>query len=185
MIIDLTLKNNYSLDIIHEYPSSKRYYYPGATTSGGRDGVMIEVTSAEGKKWVGVFAFGEISSSGITGLFSMPDMNKFCVVSRGAGYIVSSVNPEDWQEVEVIPILDTRIINNKKIIVFADYTEILAYGETGVKWRTERLAYSGFKIIEITEYSLKGEFWNIRNEANDRFEIDLSTGKQIGGVNYI
>lgn len=182
MMVDLTFKNNYSVDIVEELVAGERYYYPGASTQGGKDGILVKVISLEGKSWLGVFAFGEISSNGISGVYSTPDPNKFCVVSKGAGYIVSSNNPNEWQQVKAIPVMDVRSIKQHKIIVFADYTELLAYDEFGIKWRTERLTYDGFKIIEVTESSLKGEFWNIRNETNDIFEVDLVTGSQVGGV---
>jgi len=185
MIVDLTFKKNFSITIIEEVVAGERYYYPGASTQGGRDGILVKVISSEGKSWVGVFAFGEINTNGISGIYSMPDPNKFCIISKGAGYIVSSNNPTDWKQVKVIPVTDVRSIKHQKIIVFADYTELLAYDEFGIKWRTERLAYDGFKIIEVTESYLKGEFWNIRNEAYDIFEIDLITGSQVGGINEI
>ena len=185
MIVDLTFQNNYSIEIIEELGSGERYYYPGANTQGGKDGLIVEVISSEGKSWIGIFAFGEISRNGISGVYSTPDPNKFCVVSKGAGYIVSSNNPKDWQEVKAIPVMDVRSINHQKIIVFADYTELVAYDETGIKWRTERLAYDSFKITEVTEYTLKGEFWNIRNEANETFEVNLTTGSQLGGIKSI
>jgi len=182
MKVDLSFQSNYSIGALDELGTEERYYYPGATTKSGKDGLIVEVISIEGKRWVGVFAFGEISPKAISGIYSMPDCNKFCVVSRGAGYIVSSSDPKDWQEVKAIPVMDIRPIKSQNILVFADYTELVAYDETGIKWHTERLAYDSFKITEVTEKSLKGEFWNIRNEANETFEVDLVTGLQVGGI---
>ncbi|HVI48131.1 MAG TPA: hypothetical protein VM802_24905 [Chitinophaga sp.] len=179
MIVDLTFQNNYGVEVMEEFGSGDRYYYPGANTQGGRDGIIVEVISSEGKNWIGVFAFGEISATGISALYSTPDPNKFCVVSNGSGYIVSSNNPKDWQEVKAIPVMDVRSIKNQKIIVFADYTELVAYDEVGIKWRTGRLTYDSFRITEVTESSLKGTVWSIRNEADETFEINLATGAQI------
>ena len=100
MKVDLDFQCKYSIEALEELGAEERYYYPGATTKGGKDGLIVEVISLEGKRWIGVFAFGEISPKGISGIYSMPDPDKFCVVSRGAGYIVSSSDPEDWQEVK-------------------------------------------------------------------------------------
>ncbi len=175
-MVDLTFENNYSVNIVQEFTKGEIYYYPGASTQGGKDGIMVEVISSEGFSWAGIFAFGGISSNSISGIYSMPDSDKFCVVSKGVGYIVSSSNPKDWQQVKAVPVMDVRSIEQQKIIIFADYTELLAYDQFGIKWRTERLVHDGFRIIEVTESSLKGEYWNIRNEANDTFEVDLVTG---------
>jgi hypothetical protein len=182
MIVNLAFQNNYSIEIIEELETGDRYYYPGANTQGGKDGLIVEVVSSEGKSWIGVFAFGEFSRNGISGVYSTPDPNSFCVISKGAGYIVSSNNPEVWQEVEAIPVMDVRAINYQKIIVFADYTELVAYDEAGIKWITERLAFDSFIITEVTDFTLKGDFWDIRYEANSTFEVDLVTGSQLGGI---
>lgn len=185
MKVDLAFQSNYSIKAIEELGAGERYYYPGATTEGGKDGLIVEVISMKGASWIGVFAFGKISPKGIIGIYSMPDPDKFCVVSRGAGYIVSSSDPEDWQEIKAIPVMDVCPIKFRNILVFADYTELVAYDEAGIKWRTERLAYDGFKITEVTDRTLKGEFWNIRNEANETFEVNIATGSQVGGIKEI
>ena len=85
MKVDLSFQSNYSIEALEELGAGVKYYYPG-----GKDGLIVEIVSLEGSSWVGVFAFGEISPKGISGIYSMPDPDKFCVVSRGAGYIVSS-----------------------------------------------------------------------------------------------
>lgn len=182
MKVDLSFESNYSIQVIEEIGIGERYYYPEARTEGGKDGILVEITSFERRNWFGIFAFGEITPKGLTGIYSMPDSDKFCVVAKGAGYIVSADNPKDWQEIKAIPIMDVRPITSQNLLVFADYTELVAYGKDGIKWRSERLAYDSFKIIEITEKKLKGEFWNIRKGVNDVFEVDLSTGLQKGGA---
>lgn len=182
MKVDLSFQSNYCIEALEEFGSAERYYYPGAKTLGGKDGIIAKIVSLEGRIWVGVFAFGEIEKNGISAIYSMPDPDRFCVVSRGAGYIVSSSNPEEWQEVKAIPVMDVHSIIKHQIIVFADYTELVAYSKTGIKWRTERLAFDSLKIIEVTDHSLIGEFWNIRNEATEKFEVDLYTGIKMGGV---
>lgn len=185
MKVDLSFESHYSIEILEELGARERYYYPGATTEGGKDGLMIEVISEQGERWVGIFAFGEISPKGILGVYTMPDPDKFCVVSMGAGYIVSSSDPTNWKEVKSIPITGVYPVKWQNILVFADYTELVAYNKAGIKWRTERLAYDSFKVTEVTDTYLKGEFWNIRNEANETFEVDLSTGSQVGGIKEV
>ncbi len=185
MKVDLSFESHYSLEVLQELGGGDRYYYPNGTTEGGKDGLMLEVISLDGESWVGIFAFGEISPKGVSGVYTMPDPDKFCVVSMGAGYIVSSSNPSNWEEVKSIPAMGVFPVKSQGILVFADYTELVAYDKTGVKWRTERLAYDSFKVTEVTDSYLKGEFWNIRNEANEVFEVDLSTGKQVGGIKEI
>jgi hypothetical protein len=66
--------------------------------------------------------------------------------------------------------------------VFANFTEMLAYGEAGVKWRTKRLTWDGLKIVAVGDRTLIGEYWDIRAEAMQRFEVDLATGAARGGI---
>ncbi len=185
MKIDLSFRSNYTLEVLEELATGERYYYPDATTVGGKDGLLVKIVSSAGRSWVGVFSFGQISPNSISGVYSTPHPDKFCVVSRGAGYIVSSSNPKDWLNVKAIPIIDVRPIKYQGILVFADYTELVAYNNTGLKWRTERLSYDSLKITEVTEVYIKGEFWDIRSEEIETFKIDLGTGSQIGGVKKI
>jgi hypothetical protein len=183
MVANLCFESNYTIEEVYGLGSEERYYYPNATKSGGKDGLTVKVVPSNGKVWIGVFAFGEMTRNGLLGIYSMPNPNQFCIVSNGTGYIVSSNNPEEWSEVRSIPITDVRCIETHKIIVFADYTELVAYDEFGIKWKTARLAYDSLKIIHIENDVLKGEFWNIRNEDNQIFEVNLNDGSQIGGIN--
>ncbi|WP_413512613.1 hypothetical protein [Myroides odoratus] len=179
MNIDLTFNANYALENSDKIKKGEQYYYPEGSNKEGKDGVVVQVIPFESKDWVGVFAFGTFSSKGISGIYTMPNPNRFCIVSKGSGYIVSVNDNKDWEEVESIPILDVRSIKEQGILVFSNYTDLVAYDEIGVKWRTERLSQDGFKIIEITKSIIKGEFWNPRNEAYDLFEVDLSTGIRV------
>lgn len=52
MIVNLTFKSNYSVDIIEEFVLGERYYYPGGNTQGGKDGILVEIISSEGKSWL-------------------------------------------------------------------------------------------------------------------------------------
>ncbi|WP_163400404.1 hypothetical protein [Flavobacterium fluviatile] len=185
MIIDFSFQSSYSIEVLEKLGTEDRYYYPNGTSNGGKDGLIVKVTPSKGKAWIGVFAFGEISHNGLHGVYTTPNLDKFCVISRGAGYIISSLNPNDCEEVQSIPIIDVRSMKFQSIIVFADFTDLIAYDENGIKWHTERIANDGFKITEVTDRYLRGQFWNIRNEANETFEVDLSSGYQVGGIKEI
>ena len=55
----------------------------GASREFGKDGVLVRVLSSQGNEWMGVFAFGTSFPSAVTGVYHMPQENRFCVVSRG------------------------------------------------------------------------------------------------------
>jgi len=161
------------------------YYYPGAFTRGGRDGLLVEVRPEHGQSWLGTFAFGQVTPKGASGIFTTPDPQRFCVVSKGEGYLVSATTPTVWEAVRATPIIDVRTVFAQGIIVFADYTTLVAYGPAGVKWQTKRLTWDSLKITEVTDTTIKGEFWDIRNEATAGFTVDLATGTHQGGIKEI
>jgi hypothetical protein len=66
-----------------------------------------------------------------------------CVIAQGAGYVVAAHKPDTSEEVSAVPIIDARAIPTASVVVFANYTELVAYGESGMKWRTKRLAWDG------------------------------------------
>ena len=90
MKIDLSFSHSYEFRVLDELPTRKKiYYYPGASNYGGSDGLLVELNSFSDDPWVGVFAFGNVSPKGITGIYTLPNPDKLCIVSRGQGYLVS------------------------------------------------------------------------------------------------
>lgn len=84
---------------------------------------------------------GDVAPNGKTGLYSWPHDATLCVVARGAGYLVRVDDPLDWQLVVARPVIDVRPIPSRRIVVFANYTELIAYGASGVAWTTKRLGW--------------------------------------------
>jgi len=183
MNFELDFSHEYEVEVLNELPFGKNvYYYPGASTQGGKDGVIIEITPLHGESWIGVFAFGDITPKGLSGVYSLPNADKLCVVSRGAGYFVSAKNPTDWDKIKSIPVVDVRSVLSQGISLFANYTELIAYDSSGVKWKTERLAFDSFKIIALNDNHLKGEYYDIRSESKETFEVNLATGEHTGNI---
>jgi hypothetical protein len=144
--------------------------------------VIVRVLPEDGEGWIGTFAFGRFGKTGISRILSMPDADRVCVVARGAGYIVTASQPDNWEEVRSIPIIDARSVPSVGVVVFANFTEMVAYDERGFRWRTKRLAWDGLKILAVGDRVLAGEYWDMRSETTQRFEVDLATGANRGGV---
>lgn len=179
MLIDNKFKINSQIQLLNELPSGQKvFYYPGLATNGGKDGIIIKFEPHNGDNWVGMFAFGEFAKNGFSGVFSMPDPNKLCVVSNGTGYIVDVKRPELWEEVKSIPIKNVISVSNQRIILFVDYTDIIAYGENGVKWHVRDISLDGIKIKTINKQFLIGEYYDLSSGSDKPFEIDLLTGEK-------
>jgi hypothetical protein len=167
---------------IPERPGYRRYYYPGASQEGGRDGAIVEVNPGQGRPWLGVFAFGRITSKGVSGIFTTPNPDRFCVVARGAGYLVRADDPSAWEPVAANPIIDIRPVRARNLLIFAEYTRLFAYGPAGLAWRTKHLTWDDLIITEVTDDFIAGEFWDVVTEAIRTFCVDLASGEHTGGV---
>lgn len=68
------------------------------------------------------------------------------------------------------------------IIVFADYTTLVACGQAGMKWKTKRLTWDNLRITEVSDAVIAGQFWDTCSEATASFCVDLETGQHQGGI---
>lgn len=170
------------VDSVPGYHDVRHFYYPGASTVGGGDGVLVKVEPWDGVAWLGTFAFGRFGPKVATKVVPLPCGGRLCVVSRGAGYLVSANDPLAWEEVPAIPITDILEIPEAGLVVVANHTKLLAYGERGQEWCTRRLAWDGLKLIRATGRSITGEYWDFRGQETRTFEVDAATGSSTGGV---
>jgi len=186
-ILDETFPHAYECETREEVPNDalSHYYFPGATAKGGKDGLLVQIRPTRGESWLGTFAFGQVTPEGVSGVFTTPNPQQVCVVSRGQGYLVNTWEPSDWQAVRATPIISIHPIPSQHLIVFADHTTLIAYGHSGVQWKTARLSWDHLHITEVTDKTIKGEFWNIRSEAKEYFVVDLMTGGHQGGITEI
>jgi hypothetical protein len=151
--LDLQFARHFHCEVLDEIPNvedRRRHFFPEA----GRDGLLLRMTPRDAESWIGTFAFG---AGRFSRVLSLPDPEKVCVVSRGEGYIVSARDPRAWEALRFAPITDARAAPAAGVVVFAKLTEMMAYGATGVRWRTGRLAWDGLKILEVTGKSITGE----------------------------
>lgn len=162
------------------------YYYPTGTTNGGNDGLIVQVHSYEqGQDWIGIFAFGDIIKTGMNALYYMPDAKSLCVVSQGCGYIVAASAPTQWETVKAVPVTDVKIVRSKGLIVFSDFTELIAYDGQGIKWITKRLSFDGHQLTGQNEQVITGTYYDLRTEAAETFEVNLDNGTHTASAGAI
>ena len=154
----------------------RRFYFPGASTVGGRDGVMMRVIPASTEPWIGCFASGLLQKSTLTRVFSCPNPNEICVVSSGAGYFVRTDDPLQWQTIRSIPVVDVRAVTAKAMLIFADFTKLVSYGGEGLRWESARLSSDGIQIVDVTSERLNLIVWDAARQQNIRAVVDVDNG---------
>jgi len=164
-------------------PGRRVFYYPGARNRGGKDGPILEVVPNDSPSWIGVFASGRYGPSALARwLLGWPDCNSFCVVADGAGYVVRADEPTRWLEVGLYPITDVRVALDEKLVVFADFTRLIAYSADGLVWVTPRLSWDGVWISEVAGGEVLGFGWDAAHEQKVAFRVDARTGESSGGA---
>jgi hypothetical protein len=61
------------------------------------------------------------------------------VVSDGGAYIVNAEQPDLWEQLPITPVLDVRPLLEQKLLVFADFIRLAAYGSNKCVWRGPRV----------------------------------------------
>lgn len=138
----------------------------------------IRVTPTKGKQWEGEFMSG---AGELNGIYSTPARETLCVVVRGQGYFVDVLAPDNFQLVPAAPIVDVVDVPQLGMILFADYTKIVAYGSAGKLWRTTQLSWDGIDIGSIVGSALHGKAWDSPAATKVPFVLDLKTGAFTGG----
>jgi hypothetical protein len=130
---------------------------------------------------VGVFEGDSSPRATVTGVFSYPDPRRALVVAAGAGYLVDTADPEEWDAIDIVPILRVIDASHLRLLVFHDYTSFSAWGGDGFVWRSRRVAYDGIRVTAVGTTSVEGFAWSSPREAEVPFELDLATGIHVGG----
>ena len=144
----------------------------------GREGVVVRVRHL-GNSWVGNFQRGDGKLSGI---LATPSADHLCVIASGRGYCVPIHSPTDFQIIKAYPIQDVRPIPELRLLVFSDYTDLVAYGVDGLRWSSGQVSWDGIAILRADAHGIVGTAWDARRKEKVGFFVDAKTGRSEGGA---
>lgn len=178
---DAVFPAGYEVAVI-DSASEEAYVFerPGSVHSGE---VVVEVTTDDGRCWVGVARAGGPSVPGaLSGIFSTPAKNGVLLVGRGDAFLVDVEAPERFEAVDTGgPVVAVRPVIDEGLLLLGSPWTITALDENGVRWQTGRLAIEGLRLDEIDAGQLAGVADPDDDEPRD-FVVDLHTGRHEGGV---
>lgn len=90
--------------------------------------------------------------------------------------------PADYQIIEAYPIQDVRAIPGLDLLVFADYTDLVAYGAEGRRWVSQRVSWDGITILRADRHGIVGRGWDATKEQEVGFFVDVHSGRAEGGA---
>ncbi len=182
--IDLTFPHSYEVEELYDLPGTGKFdvplfYFPRPKTRPEHDGLWLRVGTESGGSWIGVFAFGYPSPPAFSRVISSPNRDRACIVSNGSAYVVKADEPDSWEQVPVMPVLDLRSIPEHQLLVFADLTRLAAYGTTGLVWRSPRVCWDELRILNVTHDTIEGVGYDPLNPGESRFAVDIRTGRSL------
>ena len=182
-MLDTSFPHDYKAEFLAELPivPARRWYYPGGTEAGGANGLIVRVSATDGEPWIGIFAFGRVSRSGVSGLYTSPRSGWMCVVSLGQGYLVNASDPRATETVHLTPVLGVLPAPSRNLLVFHDFTRLAAVGEAGVAWETPSLSWDGLSEVRVAGETVSGEGWDAPHDQWVSFEVALDSGRHRGG----
>ncbi len=176
--VDETFQVTYASKVLDGLPNSDReavLYYPGATSTGGNDGIIVEVTQGD-LTWIGVFKFGYDSPCAVSAVLACPDQRSICVISKGAGYIVACDSPTSWWPLDPMPITVAVTTREPPLLLVGDFTALLAVGACGVVWRTGPLYSDELAILTLRTGFVDTQGWDASRGQTVSFRTSLTTG---------
>jgi len=179
----LEFPHNYEVEVGIDWPSGgeRIVRYQHKNSGSGQDGILARIFPADAEPWYALFKFG--CPGGYTesnGAYSTPDPLMLCVVANGDACVVHTADPSNWTFVPSRPVVDVRPAIATQLLLFADFTDIVAFGSNGLSWTTEDLATDCFSIESIEGNVLRGRTDACTCHGIYEFTVDLATGKHTG-----
>ena len=93
----------------------------------------------------------------------------------GSGAVVRSNAPKETYDIASFPITDLFVVPSHSMVVFADFTNLAAYGADGLIWRSPRLA-----LDELAITGAVGDVLHVTGFFGGRSDIPISVDLQTG-----
>lgn len=148
-----------------------------------RGDVLLEVTTNSDDWWLASIRRPPASvRRAVRSVHSTPSPSVMCAVVGGEAVLISATDPARHQWVDTAgPVVTVRPVVAEKLLLLATPWAITAVDQSGVRWRTERLAIEGLRLDEVADGLLAGVADPSDDEPRD-FAVDLRTGTHRGGV---
>ena len=185
-MIDFTFPHEWTAEILPKRPlilPQRQFVYPRHAEEVERGALEVMVRPADralpelAETFLATFALGFADPAAPTGLWSCPDPKWMCAVSGGYAYVVNTARPEDFAQVEFRPVLEVRALPEQNLLLFAGHHALIAWGPHGKAWQTARLSWEGVQITGIEGRWLRGLGWDMREDRDVGFRVDLETGE--------
>jgi protein-tyrosine phosphatase len=159
---------------------ARHFTYPrqvaGEEDALARGALQLLVRPAEGGTFLATCALGFTNATMPSGVLSCPNPDEICAVAGGYAYIIDALHPERSTHIPLKPVVSIHPIPSEKLILFAGFHTILAWGTDGEAWHSAKLSWEGIRITGIKGHILHGTGWDLLTDREHPFALNLRTG---------
>ena len=114
-----------------------------------------------------------------TAVFSCPNQDEICAVAGGYAYVADVHRAETCVQVGLKPVVEVHAAGG--LLLFVGFHTIVGWGREGLAWQTAKLSWEGIRIVSVSDMEMRGFGWDLRQDVEVEFSVDLRTGKHEGG----
>lgn len=154
---------------------------PGEEDALQRGAVFVEIKPASGGLYLVTCAIGFQTGPVASGIFPSPKPDEICIAAGGYVYLANTLNPAECIHVELRPVVEVITAPNVPALAFVGFHSIVIYGEEGQLWQTPRLSWEGLTQVRVDGDTLHGLGWNMPEDKDVPFMVNLKTRETKGG----
>jgi len=172
---DLSFSRTYEIEG-SEWPGDGRpiIYQSGRSSGQGKDGILLRFRPRGAAEWLGCFAFGH-QSYAFSGVFTTPNPEYACVISKGTAYWVNAREPANCNPLQFVPVLAAKALAKEKVLLLANFITLALVGADGAVWRSPRLCWDDLRIMSIENGIVRGVGSDPINSCDAPFEFDVKS----------
>jgi hypothetical protein len=187
-MIDLTFSHLWQAEILPSRPvilPVRHFVYPREAEEVERGALEVlirpdaPVAQPTPQPFLATCALGFHDPAVPTGLWSTPKPEEICAVSGGYAYLIDTTAPERFSMIPFRPVLEVRPLAADGLLLFVGHHAILAWGEQGQAWQSEKLSDEGVTITGVESGVLRGLGWDLLTDKETPFALDLRTGLRV------
>ena len=183
--MDLSFQHSWEAEVLSARPvilPRRHFTYPREAEEVERGAleVMVRPGTRDAQPFLATCALGFRDPAAATGIWAAPKPEEICAVSGGYAYVIDASAPERFAMIPYRPVLEVRAAIAEGLLLFAGHRSILAWGREGQAWESEKLSDEGVTITAIERGVLRGAGWEMRNDREMPFALDLASGKRLG-----
>lgn len=163
---------------------SRHFVYPVQVEEVERGALELLVRPDAAAPFLATCALGFRDPIVPSGIWSTPDPREICALSGGYAYIIDTIAPERFAMLPYRPVLQVHVAMEAGLLLFVGHRAILAWGERGEAWQSEKLSDEGVTIASIEGSKLHGLGWNMFTDKETPFMLDLQNGQVTGPSIY-